>query len=463
MRSESQNSELSWAQQPLRELLQLAWPITISTLSYSVMTLVDTLLVGRLGPAQLAGVGLGGVAAFTLLCFAFGLLRGAKTLVAQAVGASQHDEIGAYRGASLLYAAALGVLTVGAGQVVARLLPMISATPLAGDCARTYLSIRALGAPMALAYVALREVRYGQGDARLPMVSTVIANVVNIALASTFVYVLKWGVAGCAWATVIAHTVEAGTLALWQSREGFSLGGTTMAHLRSLWKVGLPTALQFTLEVGAFAMLAAMVSSMSETEMAAHQIALQVIHFSFLPAFAVAEAASVLAGQAVGADRDELVTMVSRWAMVVVAAYTASCTLVLAVGAPLIVAGFTSSAPLAAVAIRLLHVAAVFQVFDGANIVARGTLRGTGDVRYAAAIGVITSWVFTPPLTWLLGHRLHLGAFGGWLGLCGEIICGATILWWRLERRNWLPAARSSREDLRNAVAEAEAVPAVAS
>ena len=69
--------------------LTLAWPITVSTLSYSVMTLVDTLLVGHLGPASLAGVGMGGTAAFAVLCFSFGLIRGVKTLVSQAVGAGR--------------------------------------------------------------------------------------------------------------------------------------------------------------------------------------------------------------------------------------------------------------------------------------------------------------------------------------------------------------------------------------
>ena len=67
-----------WKDKPFAELLRLSWPIAVSTVSYSVMTLVDTLLVGHIGRAQLAGVGLGGVTAFVLLCFSFGLLQGAK-------------------------------------------------------------------------------------------------------------------------------------------------------------------------------------------------------------------------------------------------------------------------------------------------------------------------------------------------------------------------------------------------
>src|SRR6476660_6035901 len=98
----SSNPEaLRWSERPFAELLRLAWPITVSTLSYSIMTLVDTLLVGHLGPASLAGVGIGGTASCAQICFSFGLLRGIKTLVAHAVGAGRQDLVAAYRGAAL--------------------------------------------------------------------------------------------------------------------------------------------------------------------------------------------------------------------------------------------------------------------------------------------------------------------------------------------------------------------------
>src|SRR5215470_14363679 len=211
---------LVWERRPARELLKLSWPILISTISYSTMTLVDTLLVSGLGSAQLAGVGLGGTAAFALLCFSFGLLRGVKTLVAQAVGAGQRDEVGSYLGAALAAAGLISIVTVAVGQALAELMVHIAATDAAGQAARTYLKIRNLGAPAALAYVALREVRYAQGDARSPMQATIVANVANAALAYTFVYHFGWGVAGAATATAIAHCVELGALALQQRGHG---------------------------------------------------------------------------------------------------------------------------------------------------------------------------------------------------------------------------------------------------
>jgi MATE family multidrug resistance protein len=160
-----------------------------------------------------------------------------------------------------------------------------------------------------------------------------------------------------------------------------------------------------------------------------------------LPAFAVAEAGSVLSGQSVGAGSYGLVNRVARLALAITGVYTAVWSAVLAFGSGLLVSGFTPDTEVVSTATRLLHIAAVFQMFDAANLVARCALRGAGDVRYAAVVGVLTSWLSTPTLAWLLGHHYRLGAFGGWLGLCLEIIVGAAILWWRLERRGWLAVA----------------------
>ena len=87
----SQQASLSKAR-VFRELVSLAWPITVSTLSFTVMTVVDTAFVGRLGPAALAGVGLGGIALWTVVCFGFGLLRAVKVLVSQGVGAGEQEQ-----------------------------------------------------------------------------------------------------------------------------------------------------------------------------------------------------------------------------------------------------------------------------------------------------------------------------------------------------------------------------------
>ena len=98
--------EITWLRNPLAELYRLSWPIAVSMLSYSTMTLMDTVMVGRLGAAALAGVGMGGVMSFALLVFSIGLLRGVKVLVSQAVGAGQRERVPACLAAGLLVASA---------------------------------------------------------------------------------------------------------------------------------------------------------------------------------------------------------------------------------------------------------------------------------------------------------------------------------------------------------------------
>jgi multidrug resistance protein, MATE family len=469
---------LSWQRRPFVELVRLAWPIAVSTLSFTIMTLVDTLIVGHLGTAELAGVGLGGTAVFFLLCFSFGLLQGAKVLVSQAVGAGRRDEVLRYVAVALTAAFLLGLATVGLSQLVAQGIAGLAATPAAGKAARTYLEIRAIGAPLVLVQVALREVLQAQGNARAPMVATLAANVVNVVLALVFVFGLGMGVAGAASATVAAHGVEvAVVIRVQRSLGGFGLlpagvrpGAAAWralreraferSHFGQLLRVGLPTGLQFVLEVGSFATLTLAVASFSETDMAAHQIALQLVHFSFMPCVAVGDAASVLAGQAVGADRDDLVRYVGRRAAGLAVTYATLCSCVFLLAGRFIAIRFIDDLAVVALAARLLFVAGLFGLFDALNIVARGVLRGAGDVRFAAIVGVSVAWLCTPTLAWGLGHGLGMGALGGWLGIAAEVLATATVFAVRVERLGWATAAAEARAKLRRHLSEPPAADA---
>ena len=417
-------------------------------MSFTFMTLIDTLLVGRMGKDELAGVGLGGTIAFTLISFGWGLVRGGKTLVSQAVGAGRRGEAGGYLGASLLAGVGFGLVAIAMTWPVGHYLGRVTATVAEGEHFRSYLIIRSLGAPSALVFSALREVRYGEGDSRSPMIASLIANAINAILAYAFIFPLGWGVAGAAAATATAQTIEALILAGYQQRIGWGIGTMQRAHIVALIRVGVPSGLQMLLEIGAFAVLASMVASMSSAQMAAHQITLQIISFSFMPAFAIGEAAAVLVGQAVGAARDELVVPICKLALRVVGGYTTLCTIVFASLAPQIVAMFTKDAETRTIGVSLVRVSALFLIMDGANIVARSVLRGTGDVRFPAWVGVICSWGLTPPLAWLLGFHFGLGAFGGWLGLSGEVFLGATVQWFRVKNGRWKRHAERMRSEV---------------
>jgi MATE family multidrug resistance protein len=449
----TRDTTLPWMAHPFRALLRLAWPVAVSMISYSAMTFVDTLFVAWLGPASVAGVGLGGITALTLLCFPLGLMQGVKVLVSQAVGAQQHGDIGARLRAGLFLALLVGLLVAALAFVAAPLLALLASSAEVGAVAVTYLRIRVLSAPLYLCFAAVRETAYGTGDTRSPMIASLLANLANIGLCALFVLALDLGVAGAAWATVLANCVELAVLVVARFdlvRQG--LGRATRrlpAQVAAVWRIGLPTGVQFLLEIGAFTLLTFMVSAMSEIELAAHQIVLQVLHMAFLPVQAMSEAAAVLSGQAVGADRDDLVRGVARRALMLAGCYAVASTLASVLGADLVLRAFTDDAELMRVGAGLMAVAAAFLIPDAANMLARGVLRGTGDVRFPAVVGIACAWGMTPPLTWLLGFHFGMGVRGAWLGLCGEIALGAAIVWWRLLRGGWRAAAERSRVALR--------------
>lgn len=444
-------ASLPWIEKPGRELLRLAWPITVSMLSFSTMTLASTAFVAQIGSAELAGVGLAGVVGFSLVCFGIGLLRGGKTLVSQAVGANRRDRIPELVGAALAFAVVLGVLALVAGQLLAPVLASLSASPRAGAFAAEYLAIRSLGAPLILVYAALREASYGEGDSRTPMRAALAGNAVNIALDAVFILGFGWGVAGAALATIFGNVTELGLLA-WPMRARLSGLRLRRAALRDLWAQGVPNGVQFIMEVGSFLILTVLVARMSAVDAAAHQMVLHLVNVSFLPAHALAEGAAVLVGQAVGANQDHLVGAVARRAFVIGAGYASLCLVVYGVVGGLITRAMAAGdAALADRATTLLHVGMAFLVADAANVIARGVLRGASDVRYAAVVGIATAWLTCPPLTWLLGVHWGLGVVGGWIGLALEIVIGAAVFWLRVVRGGWRPAAAAARRAMAGA------------
>src|SRR6185436_5567423 len=181
----------------------------------------------------------------------------------------------------------------------------------------------------------------------------------------------------------------------------------------------------------------------------AHQMVLHLVNVSFLPAHALAEAAAVLVGQAVGANKDVLVGRVAKRALALGGGYASVCLVGYAVlGGAIATAMASGDAALAARAQMLVHVSLAFLIADSANVIARGVLRGASDVRYAAVVGIATSWLTTPPLAWALGIGCGLGAVGGWIGLAVEIIVGASLFWLRVIRGGWRPAAAAARRSM---------------
>jgi MATE family multidrug resistance protein len=453
-----------WGDRRARELVTLAWPIAISLLSYSVMTAVDTLFVGRVGPSAIAAVGLGGVVSFTLLTFGLGSLRAVKIRVAYAVGAGRLSRVATEVRAALWLSLVYAVFTLVGTVVIAPRLPGWAGNSV-GELAQDYVWARSLSIPFVLAACALREASQAAGDSRSPMRAAVIANLANLPLNAWLVLGLGWGVTGSALANVLAQVVECALLVTQRRawlRDPFQVG---REDLSALVRLGWPQGLEFFLDVSSFSALALVIARMGAVDMAAHQIVLQVVHLSWLPLIAVGDAACVLAGQAMGGRQPEqvprtaLTACLSGW---VVAFLAGAC---LGFGRQGVTQIFTDDRGVQQLAASLLRIAALAQLVFVPYIVLKGVLRGAGDIRFAAIATVVVAWAATPTLAYLLGVGLGWGARGGWWGLATELTVASLLFTWRLWSGQWRQAmhaeldaepARASSEEFGNAVVSTE-------
>jgi multidrug resistance protein, MATE family len=435
-----------------RELFQLAWPIAAAMLGETAIGLVDTKLVGGLGAAALGGVGLAATLMYLCYSLAYGAMRGVKVRVAHAIGEGTPQHGFAYARAGLVMGAAFGVVVLIVCRDVGPLFVKLGANPEIVPYAREFLAAVTLGAPAACALSALIQHRQGTGDSRTPMIVGIAGNVFNALFAWALIYgrfgLPALGVRGCGYATATTQLLELGVMIALllrderRARETGELGparpSLPFGHaLREVADLGLPTGIQFAAETLAFTTFTVVLGSISKEEIAAHQIALNVIRVSFLPGIAVAEAASVLVGRALGRRRIEEADATVRSGLVLAVGFMAACGLVFALfGGPL-ARFFSTDALVVHEAQKLLLIAAVFQVLDAVNIVLRGSLRGAKDVRAVMVIGVIVVWTFVPTSAFLFGKFYGLGAPGGWLGFVGETTVGAILFWLRWKRGSW--------------------------
>ncbi len=431
------------------ELFRLAWPIATAMGGETLMGLVDTKLVGGLGPAALGGVGVAMMVVFLGYMVVFGVMRGVKVNVAHAVGEGRGNEAVRYAQAGVLLGAAAGLLFAACTRDAGPLLRLLGIDASLVAPARAFLSAFTFGAPASAMVSALTQYRQGLGDSRTPMVVGLSGNALNAVLGWSLIYghlgLPALGVRGGAYATATTEWVEAAAMLLlvWhearqaRTRSAPPVGLRVRQAARAIAAVGIPTGIQFGSETLAFATFTVLLGAMGAEQIAAHQIALATIRMSFLPGAAIGEATSVLVGRALGRRCLPEADRAARAGVGLAATFMAGCGVVFALAAGAIARAFTDDPEVARVARTLLWLAAAFQLLDAVNIVLRGALRGAKDVRVPMLLGIGVVWSCVPMAALLLGRLAGWGAFGGWCGFLLETTLGATLFARRWRTGAW--------------------------
>ncbi len=420
-----------------REVTALAWPLAVGMVSFTLMGVADTLVMGQVGTVAQAGVGLGATFVWTFMAFFRGLSTGAQSVVAAADGAGNRDRVERAAASGLLVGLGSGLIAaVGLWAATRWALPVLVDDAAVAGSATRYLEVRVFGLPLTLTAFGLMAGLQGLGDSRARMHASVAGNVVNIGLDLVLVFGLgpipALGEAGAAWATVVGAAVMLGIYA-W--RWGRLVGRPRWAGrdvLRSSLTLGLPAGGQARVENRALATMKVVLARMGAVQLAASQIVLNVVSLSFLPGYALGEAGGILVGRYVGARRPEAAQRALRSARGQALWFMGACGLLFAVAPGLVAAPFTRDPAVVELAATLLLVAALFQVLDAAAMVNLCVLRSVGDTRFTLLWCSAASWGLMVPAVLLFGVWLEWGAVGAWLGLLLEITFLAGVTWRRV-------------------------------
>lgn len=433
----------------VRSMMKLAVPVVLAEVGWFAMSIVDTVMVGPLGPAAIGAVGAGSILFMTLMVFGFGTLLALDTFVSQSFGAGRVDECHRWLFAGLQLALVLSVVLMLTSAAGLALLPAFGFHPDVLPQLSAYTRPLVWSAPPLLAYVVFRRYLQAMNVVRPVMIALVAANLMNLFVNWVLIFghfgMPAMGVVGAAYATVASRIVLAASLfgiVLYNER-GTPSGLHDVPfewHTDRMWRIfqlGWPAALQVTLEVGVFAAASTLAGRIGPLASAANQVVLNIAGLIFMIPFGLGSAAAVRVGQAVG--RHDLPGMRrAGWTALSLASLvmTGSALLFLTVPAWLIRV-YSADVQVIELGVVLLFICSVFQLFDGLQTVATGALRGLGDTRTPMVLNLIGHWLIGLPIGYVLCFNRDWGVAGLWTGLStGLILIGASLLLvWNVKSR----------------------------
>jgi MATE family multidrug resistance protein len=431
-------------------------PVALSEMGWMAQGIVDTIMVGRLGPAAIGAVALGNAVCYTPSLFGVGIMLGLDTLVAQAYGRSDHDECHQWLAQSF-YIAALATPVLMIVIALASLgLPRFGIAPELAMPASTYLRLLNWGTLPLLLYSAARRYLQGVGQVRVITFTYVLANLVNWFGNWVLIYgklgFPALGVNGSAISTVASRILMALMLVAfawrYERRRGHPLfrhwAAPKLARLRQLVRLGLPAAGQILLEVSAWNLATFAAGYLSPVALATHQIVLNYASITYMVPLGISAAAAVSVGHAIGAGDAARARRAGWLALALGTGFMLLAAVVLfAMPSPLIRL-YTADPQVLAAGRKLLVIVAAFEVFDGIQTVATGALRGLGETRVPMFANLVGYWFMGLPLGLLLCFTLRHGIYGLWMGLTLALIVIAStlLLRWRRDslRAAWIAA-----------------------
>jgi MATE family multidrug resistance protein len=435
----------------LRALLTLALPMVIARATQSVMTFADALFVQHLGTGAIAASATGGLNVFLVAILPMGIVFIVQSFVSQLVGRGDLDDTPRFAWYGLGVAAVTGVLAIAAIPLIEPALALTSFSPGVQAQMGDYMTIRMFGIGAIVAVEALGNWYGGLGNTWMALVASVVSMVVDLFLNWVLVFgklgAPELGVDGAALSSAIGSWVGVAVLgiAFWRRWGGAPAGrrprGLSLRELGRVIRFGPPNGFNWLLEFSAFQLFVTVVfGKLGDESVAALNVVIAINSVSFMPAFGLASAGAILAGQAIGRGARHEVWPQVKLTLLVAMTWMGAVGLVYVLAPVPLMTLFDQAGKselLVTTGASMLVISAAWQLFDAVGITLSETLRSAGDTFWTASARFVLAWAVFLPSSYLVVEVLGFGPLAATGCLVGYLALLAGAFAYRFRSEAW--------------------------
>jgi putative MATE family efflux protein len=401
-------------------IFQFAAPMLLGNVFQQLFSVVDSIVVGKfIGKEALAAVGASFPVIFIMVSMIIGLVMGTTVVISQYFGAKDFVKVRRAIDTMYIYSTIAGIITTIIGLIISE--PLLRLLGLPEDImpqAVQYLRIYLSGIIIFFGFNGTSAVLRGLGDSRTPLYFLIIATVANIILVLLFVAVFKWGVAGAAYATLLANGIAFGLAIYWLNKTHklirISINGLHFDReiFRQSLNIGLPTGIQQTLvAMGALALMG-IVNKFGTNVIAGYSVASRLDSLAMIPAMSFSQALSTFVGQNIGANKTERIRAGLIATVKMSGIVTIVTTVFIVFAGHIIMSLFTNDTEVIRLGDQYLTIVSSFYILFTLMFIYNGVMRGAGDTLIPMFFSLLSLWIIRIPMAWFLSGKI--GASGIW-------------------------------------------------
>lgn len=421
-----------------KAIAALGGPLVVNNLVQIGMQVTDTIMAGRLGAADLAGVAVGGAIWMPVFIFGLGVLMALTPTIAQLHGAGRDEEIGHWVRQGMWLAVMIALPLFVVVQNAHIIMNAFAVDPAVVPLASGYLGALSFGMLPMYLYLALRFFSEGTSETRPMMYISAVALPLNALLNWVFMYRLGMGAVGCGIATMLVLWAMLGMMVINVRRRYYRqfkpferLEWPRPNELGTLLWLGIPIGVTIFAEGSLFGAAALLMGRLGAEVVAGHQIAVNFASVMFMAPMGLSFAISVRVGRAIGRGDLAYARMSGMVGITLCAAIMAVSAVFMLLFRAQVAAFYSQDPAVVSIAVSLIAMAALFQLSDGVQAAAAGVLRGFKDTRASMVLTTVAYWGAGFPLAYWLGITLGYGPRAVWVGLIAGLTVAATLLFWR--------------------------------